>query len=71
MLSTLDFDVTVPSAYRFLERFAKVDSSEEVVFHFACYLTELPLTDHRMLAYAPSNIAASALYLAHKILRPE
>jgi cyclin B len=31
-------------------------------------LIELPLIEQRMLSYSPSNIAASALYLARKIL---
>ena len=49
MLTTLDFDMTVPSAFRFLERFAKVDSTDVIMFNLACYLLELPLVEYRML----------------------
>ena len=37
------------------------------MYSLACYLTELPLIEYRMLKYCPSNIAASALFLASKI----
>ena len=34
----------------------------------ARYLIELPLIEYRMLKYNPSLLAASALFLAHKII---
>lgn len=67
ILTTLDFDLTAPSAYRFLERFAKIINTDNQMFSLACYLSELPLIEYRMLKYCPSNIAASALFLASKI----
>lgn len=35
MLQTLNFDVTAPSIYRFLERYAKVMAADHVVFYMA------------------------------------
>jgi cyclin B len=35
ILTTLKFDVTVPTAYRFLERYAKVMQADHVVFYLA------------------------------------
>ena len=64
MLTTLDFDVTTPSSYRFLERFAKIINADTALFNLAWYLIELPLIEYRMLKYLPSNLAASALFLA-------
>ena len=64
ILSVLDFNVTTPSSYRFLERFAKVINADTPLFNLARYLIELPLIEYRMLKYSPSNIAASAIYLA-------
>ncbi len=64
ILMTLDFNVTSPSAYRFLERFTKVVNGDALLFNLARYLIELPLIEYRMLKYTPSNIAASAVYLA-------
>ncbi len=34
----------------------------------ARYLIELPLIEYRMLKYTPSLLAASALFLSHKII---
>ena len=68
MLSVLEFSVTTPSAYSFLERFAKVANASLRLWNLARYLIELPLIEQRMLKYSPSNLAASAIYLALKII---
>lgn len=71
ILSALEFNLTNPSSYRFLERFFKVSESENMaLFNLSRYLIELPLIEYRMLKYNPSNIACSALFLANKILIP-
>lgn len=64
LLSTLEFNVTIPSSYRFLERFAKIADTSPKMLNLARYLIELPLIEQRMLKYSPSNMAASAVYLA-------
>lgn len=64
ILTSLDFNITAPSTYRFLERFSKIINANEALFNLACYLSELPLLEYRMLKYCPSNIAASSLFLA-------
>lgn len=64
MLTALDFNVTSPSSFRFLERFSKVINADTPLFNLARYLIELPLIEYRMLKYTPSNLAASALFLA-------
>jgi G2/mitotic-specific cyclin-B, other len=64
ILTTLDFNITSPSAYRFLERYNKVVNGDTLMFNLARYLIELPLIEYRMLKYTPSNIAASAVFLA-------
>ena len=68
MLSTLDFNITSPSSLRFLERFVKISQASSQQFNLARYLIELPLIEYRMLKHSPSLQAASALYLAKKIL---
>ena len=65
---TLDFNICTPSPYRFLERYTKVVNGDLVLFNLARYLIELPLIEYKMLKYCPSNLAASAIYLAQKIL---
>ncbi len=68
ILTTLDFNVCTPSAYRFLERFSKVGNANIRQHFLARYLIELPLIEYRMLKYSPSNVAASALFLSLKII---
>ena len=71
MLVTLQFNMTTPSAYRFLERFRKLstNANEDKVFFFAQYLQEIALLDASLLKYSPSEIAASALILATRCLK--
>ena len=69
ILATLDFNITTPSTYRFLERFSKIANADAPLFNLARYLIELPLIEYRMLKYCPSNVAASALFLAQKIMQ--
>ena len=68
ILVTLQFNVTVPSSYRFLQRFCKIIKAQDKLFHLAQYIVELTLIEQRMLVFKPSQIAASALWLALKIL---
>ena len=69
MLTTLNFNITTPSSYRFLERFSKIINADDPLFNLARYLIELPLIEYRMLKYTPSNLAASAIFLAQKIMQ--
>lgn len=64
MLRVLNFNITAPSSYRFLERFSKLVNADTLMFNMARYIIELPLIEYRMLKYCPSNLAASAIYLA-------
>jgi len=71
MLLTMQFDVTAPSAYRFLERYRKLTSvvNDGRVFYLAQYLQEIALLDASLLNYNPSEIAAAALILSCKCIK--
>ena len=72
MLLTMQFDVTAPSAYRFLERYRRLSTaamSDDKIFFLAQYLQEIALLDASLLQYNPSEIAASALILAIKCVK--
>ena len=72
MLTKMEFNVTAPSSYRFLERFYKVCSeADEKVFNLSRYLIELSLVEYRMLKHHPSMLASAALFLSLKILKKE
>jgi hypothetical protein len=44
----LDFDISLTTAYRFLERFAKLTKIDDVTFFLAQYILELGLLDSKM-----------------------
>ena len=67
LLQSLDFTITAPSIYRFLERFSKLSSSDDLIFNFSRYIGELTLVETSMYKWLPSQIAASALYVAKKV----
>ena len=69
ILKALNFNVTVTSSFLFLQRFAKLLSMNEKAYMMARYLLELALVEYSFLKYTPSNIAASAAYLAAKIFK--
>ena len=68
ILTTLQFNITSPSAFRFLERFRQVAKLDDQQWNLARYLIELPLIEQRMLVYKPSLLAASAIFLANRII---
>lgn len=67
MLKKFNFNVTIISSYRILERLSKLGHDSIETFYLTQYLMELSLVEYRMLKYKPSLIAAGALYLSHKI----
>lgn len=76
VLNYLKFELTTPTANCFLSRFVPQGKrEEEVLSHLlfeslASYLCELSLLDYAMLRYAPSLVAASAVFLARYVLHP-
>ncbi|CAH8328631.1 unnamed protein product [Eruca vesicaria subsp. sativa] len=76
VLDYLKFELTTPTANCFLGRFVRAAQGKgEVVPSLlfesvASYLCELSLLDYTMLCYAPSLVAASAVFLAQYVLHP-
>lgn len=71
MLHCFNFNLTMTSSFRFLERFAKVSRFEEKDFNLSRYLIELALIEFKMIKYVPSNIACGAIYLVNKLEKRE
>lgn len=63
----LNCDLTVPTAYRFLERYAKLADCTERLFSLANYLCQLNLVDVSMNKYPPSLQACSAIYVTKRL----
>ncbi|CAK9169243.1 unnamed protein product [Ilex paraguariensis] len=75
VLNYLKFEMTAPTAKCFLRRFVRAAQgiNEAPLLQLEClanYLAELSLLEYNMLCYAPSLIAASAIFLANYILLP-
>ncbi|XP_074369762.1 cyclin-A1-1-like [Apium graveolens] len=75
VLHCLKFQLTVPTVSSFLSRFVYVAKAvtRALPVELECmsnYLAELSLLDYSMLGYAPSQIAASSVFLARYILSP-
>lgn len=71
ILSTLDYNITLPSSFRFFERFGYLTSINPQGQSMGQYVLELSLIEYHMLKYGPSLRAASAIYLGHKIFDRE
>jgi len=71
ILRILEFNLNVPSSYRFLLRFSNQLKTDAKTLNLARYFIELSLTEMEMLKFLPSIIAGSALYSALKIQNKE
>ncbi len=72
VLKTLEFCVTIPSSYRFLQRFLQyLNSPNKKTEYMAQYLIELSLIDCKMRKYTPSTVAAAALYISNRMLNKD
>jgi cyclin B len=69
MLSTLSFQIMVPTAAHFFDVLEKANACDDVHRSLAQYLLELGLIDVRMLKYQPSHVVSAALLLSNELLR--
>ncbi|CAJ1974262.1 unnamed protein product [Sphenostylis stenocarpa] len=75
VLNFLKFEMTAPTVKCFLRRFVRAAQGvdeEDPSLQLECltnYIAELSLLEYNMLCYAPSLVAASAIFLAKFILR--
>lgn len=68
MLSTLSFDLSYPNPLHFLRRISKADGYDIQSRTLGKFLTEISALEHKLLAYPPSLLAASAMWLARLCL---
>lgn len=71
ILKSLAFYLNVPTSFRFLQLFSRQIEASTKMNNLGMYFIELSFTEVGMLKYVPSTIAASALYLANKLLGKE
>jgi hypothetical protein len=68
ILLSMNFDLGVVTSSIFLEKFGVLAGLDEKTMMLCRYLIELTLLDSKFLKFAPSNIAASAIYLTNNLL---
>lgn len=71
ILTTLEFNLRVPTCVHFLDRYAKLngfalDSAPRQLMQF---IVELTLPDVKMVRYSPSHMAAAATLVTNKLLK--
>ncbi|XP_015889577.2 G2/mitotic-specific cyclin-2 [Ziziphus jujuba] len=64
MLNTLQFNMSVPTPYVFIQRFLKAAQSDKKLESLSFFLIELSLVEYEMLKFPPSLLAAAAVYAA-------
>lgn len=64
MLATLDFNISVPTKFQFLNRYLKGACIDKEGYDHAFFFAERMLQEYGMLKYTPSIISASCVYLA-------
>ena len=69
IMDALEFNVTVPSSFRYMEIFNRYLKLEDNAVMFCRYLLELFLVEYKMIKYNPSLLAASTLYITLKITK--
>mmetsp|Transcript_8893 Transcript_8893/g.12738 ORF Transcript_8893/g.12738 Transcript_8893/m.12738 type:complete len:493 (-) Transcript_8893:259-1737(-) len=64
ILKVLDWKISIPTAYPFLDRFLSLTDASEMTTHAASYYLERTLQEHSFLQFRPSVVCASAVILA-------
>ena len=68
ILSTLNFNITFPTQYKFIEIYKRILNFDDKTFCFSWYCLELCLIDYKMIKYKPSFLAACAVFCAYRLL---
>ncbi|XP_027092186.1 G2/mitotic-specific cyclin-2-like [Coffea eugenioides] len=64
MINTLQFNLSVPTAYVFMRRFLKAADSNKKLELLSFFIVELCLVEYEMLRFPPSLLAAAAIFTA-------
>jgi len=64
MLAVLDFDINIPTSYRYLRRYAKCVGMDMASLTCARFYLELSLVDYQFVTESQSKMAAAALWIA-------
>jgi len=63
ILTEINFNITITSPLRFLNRYSRIADFSKSDYYFANYLLELSLIDYNMMKFIPSVLASAAIFL--------
>jgi len=69
ILSSLDFNVDIPTCYNYLELISVIFDLSSKEFAFANFILEIFIQSSISLSYKESNIAASSCFIMMKIIK--
>ena len=69
ILQALSYDLSYPNPMNFLRRISKADNYDIQTRTLGKYLLEISMLDHRFIEFAPSRVAAAAMYMSRLILK--
>jgi G2/mitotic-specific cyclin-B, other len=69
ILQKLDFNLTFPSIFRFMERYARIAQVSEKTSILAQYFCDTCLLDCTLMKEPPSKLAAMSIYAAQKVIK--
>jgi len=67
ILDKIQFNMTYPTSFRFLEIFKKIINLKEIDYNRCRYFIEIALFDYNCCHFSPSLIAAASIFLNYKI----
>ncbi|KAL4467064.1 hypothetical protein ABPG74_010661 [Tetrahymena malaccensis] len=69
IICALNFNLTVPTSLRFLERYGRVDKLDKKSFDMSLYILQLCLVEYKFVKYSESLKACAAIYLTNKLFK--
>eukprot|EP00804_Cyclotella_cryptica_P020624 CCRYP_003449-RA/>CCRYP_003449-RA protein AED:0.37 eAED:0.37 QI:261/1/1/1/0/0/2/240/448 len=66
ILKTLSYQISIPTAYKFLLRFLNAGHADNKIVYLSCYILELAMLNIDFIEYLPSELAAAVVFLARK-----
>ncbi len=68
ILKELNYTITFPTQYNFLEIFRKLLNMDDKSFHLSLYFIDICFINYKMIKYKPSFLAAASCLLSFKLL---
>jgi G2/mitotic-specific cyclin-B, other len=68
ILKTLEYNITIPSAYAFLVRYLKAGHADKKIVQISCYLMDGTLQSYSLLSFLPSQLAAAAVFISRRVV---